>query len=282
MRAVGQLPVLQRQTDQTRAGRALQSRPRQRIAPRSDARILPRSDARIAPRSDAPQAPRSDQGNGAEGNGAGASPAPTRLALVGGGLLVRGATAKLLAAQDGLEVVGSFDSIAQFLASDLPRPPTILILDCDGASAESGCRTAASVIGRAYPQVKLALLCRDLSSEIARCAMEYRVAGVLLKSYTAEDVRHAIEYMASGRTIMPAGWQRVASSIQRDPQLLSPRLRQIHTLLAQGLSNERIAAELSLSPNTVKFHVRALYARLGVHNRVEASLLYAQMTRSGG
>ncbi len=197
---------------------------------------------------------------------------------------MRGATAKLLAAQDGLEVVGCFDSIGQFLAEDLPEPPAVLLLDCDGEGgiAEASCRTAASVISRAYPDVRLALLCRELSTEIARCAMEYRVGGVLLKSYTAEDVRHAIGYMASGRTIMPAGWQRAAASIQRDPQLLSPRLRQIHTLLARGLSNEEIAAELALSPNTVKFHVRALYARLGVHNRVEASLLYAQLTRGGG
>lgn len=197
---------------------------------------------------------------------------------------MRDATAKLLAAQDGLEVVGSFDSIARFLAGDLLEPPAILLLDCDGegGAADAGCRTAASVVSRAYPQVRLALLCNELSVEIARCAMEYRVGGVLLKSYTAQDVRQAIGYMASGRTIMPAGWQRAAASIQRDPQLLSPRLRQIHALMAQGLSNEQIAAELALSPNTVKFHVRALYARLGVHNRVEASLLYAQLIRSGG
>ncbi len=197
---------------------------------------------------------------------------------------MRGATAKLLAAQDGLEVVGSFGSVGQFLADDLHEPPTVLLFDCDGdgGAAQASPRTAVSVIGRAYPTVKLALLCQELSTEIARCAMEYGVGGVLLKSYTAADVRGAIGYMASGRAIMPAGWQRAAASIQRDPQLLSPRLRQIHTLLAQGLSNEQIAAELALSPNTVKFHVRALYARLGVHNRVEASLLYAQLTRSGG
>jgi DNA-binding NarL/FixJ family response regulator len=197
---------------------------------------------------------------------------------------VRGATAKLLHAQDGLEVVGSFDSVRQFLADDLREPPAVLLLDCDGDGgvAEASCRTAVSIVSRAHPTIKLALLCHELSTEIARCATEYRVGGVLLKNYTAEDVRRAIGYMASGRTIMPAGWQRAAASIQRDPQLLSPRLRQIHALLAQGLSNEQIAAELTLSPNTVKFHVRALYARLGVHNRVEASLLYAQLTRGGG
>jgi DNA-binding NarL/FixJ family response regulator len=199
---------------------------------------------------------------------------------VGGGRLMRGATANLLAAQEGLEVLGSFESVADFLACDMLEPPAVLLLDCDGDCASS--RTAVSVLSRTHLAVKLVLLCKQMSPEIVRCAMEYRVSGVLLKTYTTEDIRHAIRYMASGRTIMPAGWQRAAASIQRDPLLLSPRLRQIFTLIAQGLSNDEIAVDLGLSPNTVKFHVRALYARLGVHNRVEASILYAQLTHSGG
>jgi two-component system nitrate/nitrite response regulator NarP len=193
---------------------------------------------------------------------------------------MRGAAANLLAAQEGFEVLGSFESVADFLACDMLEPPAVLLLDCDGEGAS--CRTAVSVLSRTHAAVKLVLLCREVNVEIVRCAMEYRVSGVLLKSYTAEDVRHAIRYMVSGRTIMPAGWQQAAGSIQRDPLPLSPRLRQILTLIAQGLSNDEIAAELALSPNTVKFHVRALYARLEVHNRVEASILYAQLTRGGG
>jgi DNA-binding NarL/FixJ family response regulator len=193
---------------------------------------------------------------------------------------MRCTTANLLAAQDGFEVLDSFASVAEFLACDMLEPPTMVLLDCDDEHAN--CRTSVSLLSRNHPAIKLVLLCREVCAEIVSCAMEYQVSGVLLKSYTTEDVRHAIRYMASGRTIMPAGWQRAADSIQRDPLLLSPRLRQILTLIAQGLSNAEIAAELELSPNTVKFHVRALYARLGVHNRVEASILYAQLTRSGG
>jgi LuxR family maltose regulon positive regulatory protein len=50
-------------------------------------------------------------------------------------------------------------------------------------------------------------------------------------------------------------------------------------LIAQGRSNDEIAYELDLSPNTIKFHIRELYARLGIHNRVEATNRHAQMTR---
>jgi two-component system, NarL family, nitrate/nitrite response regulator NarL len=201
-------------------------------------------------------------------------PPVTTLALIGGCRLMRDATAGLLAAQAGLGVRGTFESAAHFLASDLDESPEILLLDCDSGS----CRCSISVLARSCASAKIVLICEEVSEETIRCAMEYRVGGVILKSYSTEDIRQAIGYMASGRTIMPAGWQRVVTPLRRDPLSLSPRLRQILALIAQGHSNGEIATELGLSPNTIKFHVRALYARLGVRNRVEAALLYAQMT----
>jgi DNA-binding NarL/FixJ family response regulator len=198
-----------------------------------------------------------------------------KLVLIGGSRLLRGATASLLAAQEGFEVQGTFASAARFLADDPDFTPEVVLLDCE----DDGWRCAVSVLERTHPAAKLVLLCQELCPETIRYAMEHRVSGMILKSYSAEDIGQAILYMASGRTIMPAGWQRAVAAIPRDRLALSPRLRQILTLIAQGHSNEQIAAELGLSPNTIKFHVRALYARLGVRNRVEAALLYAQMTR---
>jgi DNA-binding NarL/FixJ family response regulator len=48
------------------------------------------------------------------------------------------------------------------------------------------------------------------------------------------------------------------------------REREVMELLAGGLSNEEIASHLVVSPNTVKFHLRTIYSRLGVRNRVQA------------
>lgn len=226
---------------------------------------------------------------GEEGNnllpGALESPPPAertvvRLVLIGGDRLIRGAAAGLLGTQDGLEIQGTFQSPLHFLACDLEELPGMLLLDCDGDPAI--CRSAVSVLSRVHAAAKIVMLCQEISQEAVRCAMEHRVSGVLLKNYSTEDIGHAIRYMASGRTVMPAGWQRAAVPLRRDPLALSPRLRQILALIAQGLSNDQIAADLALSPNTIKFHVRTLYARLGVHNRVEASIVYAQMTRGVG
>jgi DNA-binding NarL/FixJ family response regulator len=204
------------------------------------------------------------------------APSDIKLVLIGGSRLLRGATASLLAAQEGFAVQGTFASAAQFLASDPELAPQVVLLDCDG---DEDWRCAVSVLGRTHPAAKLVMLCQELCPETIRCAMEHRVSGVILKSYSAEDIRQAILYMASGRMIMPVGWQRAIAAIPRDPLALSPRLRQILTLIAQGRSNEQIASELELSPNTIKFHVHALYARLGVRNRAEAAVRYTQMTR---
>jgi two-component system nitrate/nitrite response regulator NarL len=57
----------------------------------------------------------------------------------------------------------------------------------------------------------------------------------------------------------------------RDPTLhLSPREQEVLVLLAEGLSNKEIAAELKLSPHTAKFHVTALLDKLGAQTRTEA------------
>jgi two-component system response regulator DesR len=204
-----------------------------------------------------------------------AGPAVT-LALIGGQRLLRDATASLLTAQDGLHVLGAFESASQFLTSGVKRAPAVLLLDCDGADAQLW-RGAVGDLSHPAAEWKLALLCRTLSDELIRCAVEHRVSGVLLKSYPTSEVGAAIAYIASGRTVMPAGWQRAISLVGRGPLELSPRHREILALIAEGRCNEEIAKKLKLSPNTVKFHVRALYSRLGVHNRVEAANRYAQM-----
>ena len=53
--------------------------------------------------------------------------------------------------------------------------------------------------------------------------------------------------------------------------MLSEREREVIELAAAGRSNREIAEQLVISLNTVKFHLRTIYSRLGVHNRVQAT-----------
>ncbi len=201
------------------------------------------------------------------------------LALVGGERLLREATASVLAAQPGLQVCGSFESALAFLGSGGAALPAAVLLDCDGTSAAA--RDSSIVALRAADvQAVLLLLCREIDEEIVRCAIEHRVGGIVLKRYSVAEVAAAITYALTGRTVLPSGWQSALADGR--PARLSPRHRQVLALIAQGRGNGQIAAELGVSLNTVKFHVRALYARLGVRNRVEAANEFALMSNDRG
>lgn len=204
------------------------------------------------------------------------------IALLGGQRLLREATASLLNVQDGLHVLGAFGSAAEFLAAQWEIPPAVLLLDCDGGELGE-CGAAIEELSGTFAGSRVVLLCRTACEEIVRCAIEHRASGVLLKSYSTEDILAALAYTATGRTVLPAGWQRLLPAAQDgDAARLSPRHRQILALIAAGRRNKEIALDLQLSQNTIKFHIRALYSRLGVRNRVEAANLHAQITSGDG
>ena len=82
----------------------------------------------------------------------------------------------------------------------------------------------------------------------------------------------ALARIAAGDAVFPAGWLSAARRAGDAPEAaLSPRQLEVLELLAEGLPNDVIAKRLFISRNTVKFHVAAIYQRLGVSNRVQAA-----------
>jgi DNA-binding NarL/FixJ family response regulator len=107
--------------------------------------------------------------------------------------------------------------------------------------------------------------------------LERHVDGLVLTSNTAEQIVGALTQVMAGQLVLPGGWRSLEPPEPSAGKLaeLSGRQREILGLVAEGCSNDQIAAQLFISVNTVKFHVRTLYARLGIHNRVQAALLLA-------
>jgi len=188
-----------------------------------------------------------------------------RIIIIGGPELVRVSVARFVDAQPNLVVQGSFASVADLrrrMARLTGEGPLIAVLDVDASGRQ---QTIEEFKGLGL-ECRIVLLCEKLDDEIVACARAHAVNGVLLKSYSLADVRAALDHILTGHVVMPAGWHDAAA-----PVALSPRLRQVLELIAEGQSNEEIAERLGLSPNTVKFYVRDLYQRLGVRNRIEAS-----------
>jgi DNA-binding NarL/FixJ family response regulator len=67
---------------------------------------------------------------------------------------------------------------------------------------------------------------------------------------------------------------RHTSADLRTGEVLTPRQREILALVARGLSSPDIAAQLGISPGTVKAHLTAIYRTIGARNRVQATRYY--------
>jgi len=96
-------------------------------------------------------------------------------------------------------------------------------------------------------------------------------AGVLPRNVDASRLDLALQAVAGG-LLVRAPWPGERSGFAPAPEdsPLTPRETEILTLIGQGMSNKAVARHLGISVHTVKFHLEALFARLGATNRAEA------------
>ncbi|MBI5823811.1 MAG: response regulator transcription factor [Chloroflexi bacterium] len=108
-----------------------------------------------------------------------------------------------------------------------------------------------------------------------RAVVEGGADGFALKTDPPEMTIAAIRQVASGRMVFPDAVRRwLVRSTTNDPNALTDREESVLALIAEGRSNSQIGVTLSLSENTIKFHLRNLFSKLGVTNRTEAAAKY--------
>lgn len=108
--------------------------------------------------------------------------------------------------------------------------------------------------------------------DVPRQAMALGAAGFCSKNEPATQLLETILAVAAGRMVFPfIDVARLAA----DPFAgLTPRERELLAALAGGLTNQQMAGQLDISLNTVKFHLKNLYDKLGVSNRAQAVAFY--------
>lgn len=143
--------------------------------------------------------------------------------------------------------------------------PEIVLLDLmlNGLSGLEG----IGLLKRKWPGVPVVVLSSDTAPETERAALARGATAFVSKERSADTVLAAIR-SALGPTTQAAPAQ--PGDAER-PRHLTPRQCEVLELLCQGLSNKGIGHKLGLSENTVRWHVQAVLAHLGVDSRGEAA-----------
>lgn len=195
-----------------------------------------------------------------------------RVALADDAMLFREGLARILD-DAGFEVtgqVGDGDELVELVQADAPDIAIIDLRMPPTHSAEG--LEAAAVIRSRSPAVGLLLLSQHVEAHHALRLMTDFGTGVgyLLKERVSDlsafvtDVRR----VAAGEVVIDPELVRrlVSRRRDRDPlDDLSERERAVLTLMAQGLSNRALSAELSLSVKTVEAHIRSIFTKLDLH-----------------
>jgi two-component system nitrate/nitrite response regulator NarP len=108
--------------------------------------------------------------------------------------------------------------------------------------------------------------------DVPRRAMAAGAAAFLTRDAPEQQLLDVAATVAAGRMVFPYMDVR---SLKRDPRdSLTEREKTLLAALAKGRTNTELAAELDISINTVKFHLRNLYEKLGLNNRSQAIAFY--------
>jgi DNA-binding NarL/FixJ family response regulator len=198
------------------------------------------------------------------------------VALAAPGMLIAEALARALRDAD-LHVVGCYVRLAALLDEISRCRPDIVVVDADLRSSPEAAPDQLAQLVEAGPHSRFAVIASEVDGQLARDVTRLGVHAVILKSSPVADAVGVLRHVARGRTSFPAA---VLERLSERPETSGLSARQLEVLeqLALGRSNEEIARRLFISTNTVKFHLRTIYERLGVHNRVEAARIAARYT----
>ena len=201
--------------------------------------------------------------------------------------LVRVGMRKILETEPDLQVVGEAADGEEAVSATCRLRPDLVLMDIrmpvlDGIEATRR-------IVRAQPTAHVLMLTTFGLDSYVYEALRAGASGFMLKDAPPEELVSAVRIVASGEALIaPAVTRAVIEEFARQspampPSLpaalaeLTPREREVLDLLARGLSNSEICAQLVISEATAKTHVARILQKLGLRDRVQA-VIYAYET----
>ena len=189
--------------------------------------------------------------------------------------LMRRGIKQLIELENNFEVVGDAGSGNEGIALALKTQPDLIILDLN-MKGLSGLDTLKSLRNEDVDARIVILTVSDAKNDIF-ALIDAGADGYLLKDTEPDTLLGQIKQIAQGEGILSDSIKDLLlerSSSQDPIHALTDREMDVLQLIAKGLSNKQIAAQLFISEETVKVHIRNLLRKLNVHSRVAATVLY--------
>ena len=194
---------------------------------------------------------------------------PIRLLIVDDHVMIRLGLAALMADEPDIEIVGEARSGAEAIALFDKLLPDVTLMD--GMLPDIHGVDATRQILEKHPLAKIILVSINESAEDIHRAIEAGAAGYVPKSQNQEVIVRAVRTVASGQQFLEPELARRLSA-RAATNSLSQRELEVLRLVANGLVNKQIGAELGLSENTVKTHIARIMGKLEVHDRTSLAM----------
>jgi DNA-binding NarL/FixJ family response regulator len=193
--------------------------------------------------------------------------------------LVRAGFRSILESQPGITVVGEAADGRDAVDLARKRRPSVVLMDIKMPDLD-GLEATRRILDEDDQETAVLMLTTFDLNEYVYEALRAGASGFLLKDVLPEDLIAAVRVVAGGDALIaPTVTKRLIEHFIRtappatppaELSDLTPREVEVLTLIARGLSNGEIAADLVLSEATVKTHVKHVLAKLGVRDRVQA------------
>jgi DNA-binding NarL/FixJ family response regulator len=211
-----------------------------------------------------------------------------RVALADDQPLVRAGFAMILSAEEDIEVVGEASDGSSAVTLARQTEPDVILMDIRMPEGDGLDATRRIIADPDLRRVRVLILTTFELDEYVFEALRCGASGFLVKHTEPAELVRAVRQVAAGEALLsPSVTRRLISEfVRRSPrpaQLdsssldeLTEREREVVALVALGLSNQEIAAELVMSPATARTHVSRAMIKVGARNRAQLVVLAYQ------
>lgn len=205
------------------------------------------------------------------------NPQKLRVVVADDQAAVREPLAAVLGMAEDIDVVASAADGTEVLAAVAAGPVDVVLMDLrmpvmDGTEATRR-------LTEEHPEVAVVILTTFADDDSVLAALSAGASGYLTKNAGRQDITRAIRAAAAGQSVLDREVQnRLLQTVRTKPPApgqplpgdLTPREREVLTLIGQGLPNRAIAERLFISEATVKTHINNLFTKADIKDRADA------------